>query len=520
MEPLSRVKWGPIDANSPDAKFHEKWIEPEDIRSCLDLHNWLVTGEKGSGKSAIQRAIREIHAESYFATPLVSFDKLTFKAISDNLINLANTTKMGRTTTLSNYWQYCIIVEMISACSEKDPHGYASLLKRIPQNRQSPRDEFNHGILSLLEEAWNKIDRFTRPNLKSPAPANLLESGGLSAKLLHELSVFPLDGEYQAVKDEFFLILREKKHRVVLLLDDLDHLRNDITRAESIQLIFDSLADALLSLRADSNWPDVLSIKALIPHDRYIAISLRDSDKLNDISVSIRWHRRALEQLVRKRIETTTKIRGSNFSHVWQQVMPRMLINPFHRLEEDTFDYLLRHTMMRPRQLQIHLDDLAKRNHGVNIDPSMIPKSVAESSEKLAKYFVEEFSLDRPDLERFILTFGEQNSVMSYAAFREHVTKGMERFDVRRGANTVEEVIDDLYTTGLFGVVKFVESGAIGNGTYCPPTREDKKHFVEFFYRRPYSKISARLHDNSLIALHPIFVHFANLTPHPTLIIG
>lgn len=520
MQPLSHVRWGPIDANSPDAKFSEKWIEPPDILSCLDPESWIVSGEKGSGKSAIQRAIREVHAASYFATPLVSFDNLTFKAISDNLVNIANTTKMSRTTTLSNYWQYCIVLEIMKACAEKHADRYRDLIEQIPQNRKTPSEEFNRGLLSLLEEAWNKIDDFTRPQFNRKSPANLLESGGLSADLLHELSVFPLDSDYQAIKSEFFARLKADQHQVVLILDDLDRLKNDTARADAIQLIFDSLADALLSLRADGDWPERLSIKALIPHDRFMGVSLRDSDKMSDISASIRWDRNALEELVIKRIVATTRINESTFDNVWHEVMPPSLRNPHHKVDEDSFDYLLRHTMMRPRQLQIHLDALATRHRNVNIQPTMIPKSVAASSERLARFFIGEFALDRPELERFVLLFGDQDNVMEYKVFRDQVYKGMRRFVVCQEGTTVEELVDDLYAMGLFGIVKFENGKALQQDIYYPPTRESRRHYVEFFYRRPHSKISARLTDDSLIALHPIFVHFANLTPHPTLIIG
>lgn len=518
MEPLSSVEWGPIDANRPDDQFSEKWIEPEDIKNCLDPQNWIVSGEKGSGKSAIRRAIMEVHCDQYFVAGLVSFNQLTFKAIADNLADIAATTKMARTTTLSNYWQYCVIVELVRACAERQPSKYADLVDRIPAHRKTPRKEFNKGLLKLLEEAWRRIESITAPDQDSGV--NLPESGGLSAEALHELSIFPLTRDYHDMKDEFFRRLRDYDHPVILILDDLDRIRNDITKSDAIQLIFDSLADALLALRADSRCPKNLAVKALIPHDRYMAISLRDTDKMSDISIAIRWHRRALQQFVRKRIEATTNIKGPNFSHVWHQIMPRMVTNPHHGLEEHTFDYLLRHTMMRPRQLQIHLDDLSKRHPGTNIDPSMIPKSVAASSEKLAKFFIEEFSLDRPDLERFILTFSDQDNVMDYKTFRDFVINGMRRFEIACGATKSEDVIDDLYSMGLFGVVRYEDGQKMSPDTYYPPTREGKKHYIEFSYRRQYSKMSARLRDESLVALHPIFVHFANLKPHQSLVIG
>ena len=95
MIPLSDVTWGPINATERDAHFSDKWIEPTEIRNCLDHDCWIVTGEKGSGKSAIQRAMREIHSGDYYVTPLVDFDRVTFGVLYENLIHLSNTTQLS-----------------------------------------------------------------------------------------------------------------------------------------------------------------------------------------------------------------------------------------------------------------------------------------------------------------------------------------------------------------------------------------------------------------------------------------
>ena len=94
MISLSSIEWGPIDADKKDPKFVEKWIEPDNIRSLLDEKVWLITGEKGSGKTAICRAIKEKHGERLFSISEVNFDKVGFNAIYMNLVELATTTSV------------------------------------------------------------------------------------------------------------------------------------------------------------------------------------------------------------------------------------------------------------------------------------------------------------------------------------------------------------------------------------------------------------------------------------------
>jgi Cdc6-like AAA superfamily ATPase len=522
MIPLSDVTWGPINATENDALFPEKWIEPDDIKNCLDFNCWIVTGEKGSGKTAIQKAMREIHSEAYYAAPLVDFDKVTFKLLYENLVHLSNTTQLSKTVTLSNYWQYCIVVELIRSCVRKSPDIYGDLLDEVPEGRREDI-HINNRLMRLLEEAWNKIDDFTASRAaegSSKRRANMLASSGLSADLLHDLSTFPLGEQFDDVKSEFFRRVKSNGHRIVLILDGFDTLITQGTKPSSIQLIFSSLVDAILSLRSDPNLPTTLNIKAFIPHDRYLNMTLRDSDKVGEMHSSIRWSKDSLKEFVRKRIETTTKLNSLSFQNLWRQVMPETVFNLKYKIEEDSFDYILRHTLMRPRQIQIHLDMLARKYRGLNIDPSMIPNSIGLSSNNISKYFMDEYSLDHPNLERFILGLEDRCNVMEFSEFREFVNLGLKKFHGSDHDIDIDDKIDVLYSIGFFGVVRFAEKGDLMREQYYPPTRESRPHYVDFFYRKPYTKISSRIHDETPIAIHPIFVDFANLRPHNSLIIG
>jgi hypothetical protein len=521
MIPLSEVGWGPTNAVESDPRFSDKWVEPDEIKECLNRDTWIVTGEKGSGKSAIQRAMREIHKDDYFVCPLIDFDKITFGALFENVVQLSTTTQLSNLVTLSNYWQYSIIVEMLRACVEHQPDIYGDLLRTIPKNRRTDTP-INSRLLSLLEEAWNLIDDFTaaRQPRQTSRKANMLASGGLSADLLHNLSTFPLGKQYEAVKAEFFARLDQHKHNVTLVLDGFDTLITQDAKPGSIQLIFSSLIDAILALRADESLPQGFSIKALLPHDRYLNMTLRDSDKVDSMHTAIRWNSATLREFIRKRIETTTKLKSSSFMTLWRQVFPEKITDPFYAIEEDSFDYLLRHTMMRPRQLQIHLQGLSKQSRGRILDPSEVPRSIATSTEQLAKYWVDEYGLDHPHLEKFVLTFEGRENITEYSKFRDHVVAGLNRVHGLGHTIDIDDHIDSLFAMGMFGVLKFANGGDSHEHRYYPPTRESRRHYVEFFYRRPYTKVSSRLSDDSPVALHPIFTSFANLTLHPTLIVG
>jgi hypothetical protein len=523
MIPLSYVKWGPTDALARDSQFSDKWTEPEDIKICLAGDKWLISGEKGSGKSAIRRALTEIYGARYLAAPVVDFNDITFKVLYEHLVALASTTKLSKTATLSHFWQYALIIELIVAAADKAPDRYVDLLAAIPTARAAV--PLNERLVRLLEEAWNKIDDFTgmkarkKPNPKARR-ANLVASSGLTAKLLDQLSKFPLGHEHSELKLKFFNRIESNGDRLVLVLDGFDRLKNDGANSSATKLIFASLVDAVQTLRSDRNLPGSLELKVFIPHDRYLALPLRDSDKVDTMHAAIRWTRPSLKEFLKRRLDLTPKlaqVSAGNFNALWRQVIPEQITNNHYRIEEETFDYIVRHSMFRPRQVQIHLEHIGSQYPDRNIDPSMVPRAISESSKKIAKYFIDEFVSDHPSLGRFVSAFHRKDNVFEYRYFRSVIADKLGPKDVDL---VLEDKVDTLYAMGMFGVVNFIEPGSEVGDVYCPPTKESRRHFVDFFFKNPHPSISGTLKDDSIIAFHPVFADYCNLRPHPSLIVG
>jgi hypothetical protein len=411
-----------------------------------------------------------------------------------------------------------MIVELIKAASKAAPERYQSILDRLPTHKIELT--LTGRLLELLQDAWNKIDDFTGGGKKrKQSRANLLSSGGLSADLLSELGRYPLADDFVRIRNAFFRKLEKSKDRIVLILDGFDRLNTEGAPNAAIRLIFTSLIEAVQSIHVDRNLPPGLEIKAFIPHDRFLAITLRDADKVDAIHAAIRWNRGELQEFLRKRLELTPGLRSGPFHTQWRQVMPETISNAHYRLEEDSFDYILRHTMMRPRQLQVHLEHLASEHHDQIVDPSRVPKAVAESSKKVAWHFIMEFRTEHPHLDGFISSLKDADNVMEFSKFRKLIEDAIIRFH-RGEAISVAAKVDAMYGMGFFGVLNFVENGTPLGDVYCPPTRESRRHYVDFFYKNPHPAISSTLRDESLVALHPIFVDYANLRAHPHLIIG
>jgi len=387
-----------------------------------------------------------------------------------------------------------------------------------------------HRLLTLMESLWNTIDDYTRDATlgtskpegkpKNIGSANLIATSGLTSRLISEMKTYPINSTFDRIRGLFFERLSQNRHRVILLLDGFDKLRTDDVSADAVDLIFESLVDAVQSIHSYRDLPEGFEIKAFIPHDRYLSITLRDLDKVDTMHVAIRWDRADLQEFLRKRLELTPKLNAESFQSLWREVMPETVTNTHYKIAEDSFDYLVRHTMMRPRQLQIHLEQLAKHYHGQTIGPAGVTKSIADSCKALTRHFITEFKIDHPNLDAFIGSLHGKDNVMEFESLVKITQDALKRFERGHARREVLTKIDTLYAMGLFGVVHFIEPGELIGDVYCPPTKESRRHYVEFFYNNPHPSITSMLDEESVVAFHPIFLDYANLNAHPTLIVG
>ncbi len=525
MISLNAVEWGPIDADKKDPKFVEKWIEPDNIRSLLDDKVWLITGEKGSGKTAICRAIKEKHGERLFSISEVNFDKVGFNAIYMNLVELATTTSVSRLATLSNFWQFAILSQLVQDCAKKNPRLYGDLAQGTRE--KSNAEGMPEKLLSLLENCWNFIDRVTGRDPRKGSdgtPANLVASQGLNASALTQLMSYPLDSDFLGVKKRFFQRLAEHRHHTVLLLDGFDLLRNDDIPRDGVRLIFESLIEAIRTVNSDPDLPEQISIKALVPHDRYLGLTLGDSDKVSSFHLPIRWGREPLRYFLKKRMQLCPALQGDKFQQLWRDVMPETVQDPHTHIEEDSFDYLLRHTMYRPRQLQLHLQRLAKSHPGAVIQPSMVPPSVAESSKEIAKYFIDEYRADHPNLGKFIAGLSRKDNIVEFKELRHIVADGLKKYAARRDDivtdGAVEEKIDVLYAMGFFGIVKTQNGRDKARDRYFPPARQGERRYVDFYYLNPQAHVGESLAEADLVAFHPVIAEMAEMRPMFDMLVG
>jgi len=527
MLPLSDVDWGPTDAAEPDSNFLNKFVEPKQIRLLLHQDYWIITGEKGSGKTALRKALCEKYSDNFSGIVTLDFDALEYSSILCNLNNLAQITSLPRLSLLTNYWQYVLIVEGMKDFVRRNrgitDASYALIHNYLTKNGLIEGSHLRL-FLSLIAKCWTFVDSYTKPDKYHGAQDLPVLPSNLAPAVVEQVRDYPIfHGEFIETTKTFSKALRQTNETILVVLDGFDRFENINNIKPEVNLVFESLIEAVYCLSINAALHDVLKVKALIPHDRFLSINLRDTDKFDNKQKSIKWSYGSLQEFLSRRAALHPRLsHQSGFDKLWEEVMPRELQNPYYKIKEKSYDYLLRHTMYRPRQLQVHLRKLSGLYHGQIIEPNMIPKAVRESCRKLVSFYVQEYFIDHPKLEKFIGRFRNKVNIMFYQEFRAIVADALQMFDAKEW--TVEGKIDALYEMGFFGIIQPIKDhqrSMDDEYEYLPPRKAGVEPYrTLFYYKNPRAKIINQLHDQDLIAIHPMFFDMADMTPHPDMIVG
>lgn len=525
MVSISDIEWGPIDALTRDNTFADKWVEPNTVQACLEEDRWLISGEKGSGKSAIRVAIRDLNKGGFNVAAEIDFKEVSFSAVHHNLIEIAKTTQLESLPIMSRAWQYVIISEMITACVQKYRNIYKPVLNRLPSLGSSTErlQTANQRLTSVLEDLWNQLDEFTgtlENDSGSGNSANLLNSGGLTAALLERLRRFPIDDAFMNIVDEFFSKISSHSHRVVLIMDGLDQLSVDTNNRDALNQVFAGLSDAVLRIRGYRNLPAGLQLKVIIPHDRYLSLPLVDFDKLPEIHSALRWRKEDLEEFVRRRIEMKIGPQSGSFATVWKLILPEEVTNSRTGMAENTFEYVLRHTMYRPRHLQLHLLNLSKRNKVERLDARAVVRTVADTARSISEYWVHEYDIDFKGLNSLLHHFVRKPNILTYGEFRERIVTFCRRQGIVSDGQSIDWVVNALFQMGFFGVLRTVDHSEIRPTEYFPPSRSGQRHLVDFYYKNSRPSVANRMTDDTEVAIHAIFNEDLELNTSRDLVIG
>ncbi|WP_299336333.1 hypothetical protein [uncultured Psychroserpens sp.] len=438
---------GAMEAHS-DPKFKEHFIEVQDLDKILDDDSDIVFGLKGSGKSALCRALNEIKKDDFLVTKIINLDSLSFTQIHAALISLQATTHKELIKLASHTWRNVLLLYSIEAYASLLPEDnkFKKQVDNLVLSRRYTNTKSNSRILNYIQ---NLIDRIAKLGYETKESSPL----GLTQSQFEEVDK-KYDDELFKLFEQIVESIASDSKKVLICLDGFDSIIDH--SEESRKAIFSGLVDAIYKNSKDRVINERFSYKAFLPRELTDGVrnSHFDSDKFIFNRHYLGWSIEEFKLLVAKRLMPYSKTKSNDFDVLWAEHMPDKVRNNIHSVEENTFEYIIRHTLYRPRHLLIHLQyifsEWDKNNDNFKVHPSLIPKVVSRTNKKLAELISAELEYSIPGITQFLHSWNSISCTIESSKFIDRMSRmfGIESIDEER------DLFDKLFNIGIIGYFK------------------------------------------------------------------
>jgi GTPase SAR1 family protein len=393
----------------------------------------LVVGRKGTGKTAIFYSVRDdvFHRRSHLVLDLKpeghQFSELKETVISRLGEGLAEHTMVA-------FWNYILLAEL--ARKIIDDYQYA---------RRDP------GRLEAYERVADVYERHN-PGFEADFSQRLLWEANRLAERLGETDIAEIgpqltevifSGDVREFNEAVTAYLTEKE-AVWLLVDNLDK-GWPIRGSTSIDiLIVRSLLEATRKLQRQLEEYGVdFRCLVFLRTDIYEHLVELTPDKGKDTAIRLDWDDPELfSEILARRIRVSTELTGSG-----RELWGRLCVSHIHA--EDTFNYLVDRTLMRPRDLLLFarkLVEVAVNRGHTRIETEDIERAERQYSEDIVLNTAYEMADTDPVVAEALYAFQSSGRRLSYAdAVGRLIDAGIE-------PDAADEAVDFLLWFGFLGV--------------------------------------------------------------------
>lgn len=346
-------------------------------------------------------------------------------------------------------WQNVLALYGLEAVGECLPPQH-SLKQKIEQLFKALEDTDADPSSRLVGYVDRLLIRFGEVGLEYAGRTALT----VPRKSVSLLSEFPSDPRVKALLQECLSLVTPSGKVVLICLDGFDSIVDRTAPARTA--VFAGLIDAIFKTIQDPEFSRLFAYKAFLPQELTGSahVMLWDADKYLGHAHYLRWSEEDFGAFLRKRLIHYAKTRSSHFLDVWHDFMPDKIRNDQHRIDEPSFNYLLRHTLYRPRQILIHVQEILdlwdQRSEKFRVDSSFVPAVVASMNQQIAQTVVNQLELDHPGLNAFMKSWRGRTNTVSVGEFQDRIRK---IFGITEN-HTSLEFFDTLFNFGIFGIAE------------------------------------------------------------------
>jgi hypothetical protein len=434
-QPNSEEVWGNVRAEADSNKLFAEdcFVELDTYKNAHRMKNCVIKAFKGAGKSAFiqhlthcslyeKRTFCPIENGCPFSKKMcesknyiivnVPADDLEVKNIMTTVATIDQTQELQKIFELvfKSYFIAKLII-YFSILNEREaitniidfftPKFQKKLFDTISWI-QHENDNATKKLQNLFECDCNSFIRsMIRPMLRSE----------MSNDLPHEIMCDNIFNEgtfgFQKCYKQCCSLIKIKGIRAIITIDKFDAIleedyQNRRLNAQNYRMV----ALSLLTLAIDNFKETDVHYKVLIPEDLYSVI--RDESKLD--KMTLKWRKTTLKQFLEKRIISVLNCKNKT---PVKFLFPEKISNNHYAKSffgasflEDIFDYILRHTLYRPRDILRLLKNITRefeydhpnnwlslmQRKGFNGQEDVIKRGVKNGTKKIIRELIVEFN--------------------------------------------------------------------------------------------------------------------------------
>jgi len=334
---LETLDLGDVAAENEIAGLRRYFVQTGPFRVARQGHGRLVVGRKGAGKTAMFYAIRSAETRGH-ATVMLDLRPEGFQFTKLREAVLEALSQGQREQAVTALWTFLLTAEVARKilfneaelrAAERDGH-------RLTSYRKLQDAYLSLGLASdedLSQRFLRQIDRLAD---------RFGEAGEITVRT--DLVELIYGGDLRSLTDAVAEYVTEQKDEVWLLIDNLD--KSWATRGATTEdiLVIQGLLEASRKLERLFDKREVpFRCLVFIRPDVLEQLKQLSADRGKETIIELDWDdRQIFRDIVRSRIVNSTDLKGS-FEEVWSAIADATVGI------EDTFEYIVDRTLMRPR---------------------------------------------------------------------------------------------------------------------------------------------------------------------------
>ena len=370
---LEKVDLGDVAAENEVLMLNNYFVKTPQFQQARQGHARLVVGRKGAGKTAVFYGVRSfLKSSSRNITLELKPEGHQFTKLRELI--LAHLSEGAQLHTLTSFWHYLLFLELGRklletdanlSCRSVDDVARFNRLHEIYTRHAALDDEadFSERIITLIDRIVAKFPELPHGGVKSADITKFIYGEDINSLLTAVASY-----------------LRPQQH-IWLLFDNIDKGWPALGAQSA------DIAIVRCLLEATRKFQNAIQAKGVefngivfVRKDIYDLLVEQSSDRGKESIANLDWTDPSLMRvLVRKRFEAAG-IQGT-FEQIWEQIFT------LHVAGQNSFDYLLRHTFMRPRDVLNFLRKVVQiavsRGHDRVTEEDIITSEAAFSEDML-----------------------------------------------------------------------------------------------------------------------------------------